>query len=69
MQLVIDTNIIVSALLSADSNAFADEFQRGIEKEFTKMVTNAKLYPGMIMECADFFSTLFLSLELGGDTS
>ena len=23
----------------------ADEFQRGIEKEFTKMVTNAKLYP------------------------
>ena len=47
----------------------ADEFQRGIEKEFTKMVTNAKLYPGMIMECADFFSTLFLSLELGGDTN
>lgn len=44
MQLVIDTNIIVSALLSADSNAFADEFQRGIEKEFTKMVTNAKFY-------------------------
>ena len=47
----------------------ADEFQRGIEKEFTKMVTNAKLYPGMIMECADFFGTLFLCLKLGGSTN